>query len=62
MEQLLRAQIELTRSSWNFYAVWFRICGFPTVFLTTRAERAVTEIKESLNGGHSVIIVDFNRR
>lgn len=62
MEQLLRAQLELNRSCWNFYAVWLRMWGLPAVFVTTRPERAVTEVRESLNGGHSVITVDFSRR
>lgn len=62
MEQLLRAQYELNRSLWNFYAAWFRVWGLPAVFVTTRAERAITEIKESPGGGHAVISVDFRRR
>ncbi len=62
MEQLLRAQAELYRSSWNFYAAWFSLWGLPAVFVTTRAERAVTEWRESSQGSHAVISVDFHQR
>lgn len=62
MEQLFRAHWELQRSQWNFYAEWFRLLGFPAVFWTSRAERAVMEWRESSNGTHAVVTVDFNRR